>query len=130
MHVDSVSINVPVNRTDLYGLGSKYVYDRRAEYPTLGQIEISAVATNILAGQTDTLFSKDDVYQMQILFKKSTDSTTSSDVILTKFEDAKIVAQSINQTIGSNMTFNATFSFECSTTKGFLFSGLAGEVRD
>jgi len=130
MHVDSISINVPVNRTDLYGLGSKYVYDRRAEYPTLGQIEISAVATNILAGQTDTLFSKDDVYQMQILFKKSTDSTTSSDVILTKFEDAKIVAQSINQTIGSNMTFNATFSFECSTTKGFLFSGLAGEVGD
>lgn len=69
MHVQSVSINVPVNRIDLYGFGSKYVYDRRAEYPTLGQIEISATATNFITGQTDTIFSKDDVYQMELLFK-------------------------------------------------------------
>ena len=130
MHVQSVSINVPVNRIDLYGFGSKYVYDRRAEYPTLGQIEISATATNFITGQTDTIFSKDDVYQMELLFKKSSSPTNATDTVLTKFQDAKIVAQSINQAIGSNMAFTATFSFECSTSKGFLFSGLAADVGD
>ena len=130
MHVQSVSINVPVKRIDLYGFGSKYVYDRRAEYPTLGQIEISATATNFITGQTDTIFSKDDVYQMELLFKKSSSPTNATDTVLTKFQDAKIVAQSINQAIGSNMAFTATFSFECSTSKGFLFSGLAADVGD
>ena len=84
----------------------------------------------VVTGQTDTIFSKDDVYQMELLFKKSSSPTNATDTVLTKFQDAKIVAQSINQTIGSNMSFNATFSFECSASKGFLFSGLAADVGD
>ena len=54
----------------------------------------------------------------------------TTDNVLTKFQDAKIVSESISQSIGSNMSFDATFSFECSTTKGFLFSGLAAAVGD
>ena len=125
MHVQSVAINIPINRTDLMGFGSKYVYDRRAEYPTLGQMQISATANHIVTGHSHAIFSKDDDYQMEILFKKGT-----TDNVLTKFQDAKIVSESISQSIGSNMSFDATFSFECSTTKGFLFSGLAADVGD
>lgn len=125
MHVQSVAINIPINRTDLMGFGSKYVYDRRAEYPTLGQMQISATANHIVTGHSHAIFSKDDDYQMEILFKKG-----ATDNVLTKFQDAKIVSESISQSIGSNMSFDATFSFECSPTKGFLFSGLAADVGD
>ncbi len=125
MHVQSVAISIPINRTDLMGFGSKYVYDRRAEYPTLGQMQISATANHIVTGHSHAIFSKDDDYQMEILFKKGT-----TDNVLTKFQDAKIVSESISQSIGSNMSFDATFSFECSPTKGFLFSGLAADVGD
>lgn len=130
MHVQSVSINIPVNRTDLYGLGSQYVYDRRAEYPSLGTMNISAIATTPLSGVTDKIFSKDDSYQMEVRFNRSDASANKTHTVSAKIQDAKIESQSISQSIGSEMAFNATFSFECNPEKGLLFSGLAAAVGD
>jgi hypothetical protein len=130
MHVQSVSINVPVNRTDLYGLGSEYVYDRRTEYPSLGTLDISAIATTPLSGVTDKIFSHDDAYQMEIRFNTSDASAAKTHTISAKIQDAKIQSQSISQSIGSEMTFEATFSFECNPERGLLFSGLAAAVGD
>ena len=130
MHVQSVSINVPVNRTDLYGLGSEYVYDRRTEYPSLATLDISAIATTPLSGVTDKIFSHDDAYQMEIRFNTSDASAAKTHTISAKIQDAKIQSQSISQSIGSEMTFEATFSFECNPERGLLFSGLAAAVGD
>ena len=130
MHVQSVSINIPINRNDLYGLGSQYVYDRRAEYPILGTLDISAVATTPLSGVTDKIFSHDDAYQMEIRFNTADASAAKTHTISAKIQDAKIESQSISQSVGSEMTFDATFSFECNTEKGLLFSGLAAAVGD
>tara|TARA_Y100000310_G_scaffold283626_1_gene305743 strand:- start:2057 stop:3220 length:1164 start_codon:yes stop_codon:yes gene_type:complete len=130
MNVQDISIDIPINRTDLYGLGSKYVYDRKAEYPSLGQLNVSATATYPVSGVTDKIFSDDDVYQMEVRFNTSDSSSDKTHTISAKIQDAKIESQSISESIGSNMLFSATFSFECSTSKGFLFSGLAGAVGD
>lgn len=130
MHVQNVSINIPVNRTDLYGLGSKYVYNRKAEYPSLGELSVSAIATAPLSGVTDKIFSKDDVYQMEVRFNTSDATADKTHTVSAKIQDAKIESQSISHSIGANMSFDATFSFECNPTKGFLFSGLAAAVGD
>lgn len=130
MHVQSVSINVPVNRTDLYGLGSEYVYDRRVEYPSLGTLDISAIANTPLSGVTDKIFSHDDAYQMEIRFNTSDSSADKTHTVSAKIQGAKIESQSISQSIGSEMTFEATFSFECNPERGLLFSGLAAAVGD
>jgi hypothetical protein len=128
MHVQNVSINIPINRTDLMGFGSKYVYDRKTEYPSLGQIEFSAIAgANIAEGDTDTIFSKDDVYQMEIIFSTTDSSATKTRSVSTKIQNAKIQSQSINQSIGQNLMFDASFSFECSPTTGFVLSGIGYE---
>lgn len=124
MHVQSVSINIPVNRTDLLGFGSKYVYDRKTEYPSLGQMRVSAVASNIAAGTTDEIFSKDDVYQMEVIFNTTDSTANKTPAVSTKIQNAKIESQSISQSIGSNMAFDASFSFECNPTTGFVFSGI------
>jgi hypothetical protein len=124
MHVQDVSISIPINRTDLMGFGSKYVYDRKAEYPSLGQLNISAIATDVKQGATDNIFSKDDVYQMEIIFNTTNSSAVKTPAIATKIQNAKIQSESISQSIGDNMTFNASFTFECTPTTGFLFSGV------
>jgi len=130
MHVQDISINIPINRTDLYGLGSNYVYNRKTEYPSLGELSVSAIATAPLSGVTDKIFSKDDVYQMEVRFNTSDSSANKTHTISAKIQDAKIESQSISHSIGANMSFNATFSFECNPSKGFLFSGLAAAVGD
>ena len=124
MHVQDVSINIPINRTDLMGFGSKYVYDRKAEYPSLAQLNISAIATDIKQGATDNIFSKDDVYQMEIIFNTTNSSAVKTPAVATKIQNAKIQSESISQSIGGNMTFDASFTFECTPTTGFLFSGV------
>jgi hypothetical protein len=61
---------------------------------------------------------------MEIIFNTTNSSAVKTPAIATKIQNAKIQSESISQSIGDNMTFNASFTFECTPTTGFLFSGV------
>ena len=137
-HVHSLSINIPINRTDLLGLGSNYVYDRRPELPSLGQISIEATASefdpgkylpgsDLGAGLRD-IFVHDENYDMEVIFNETDDDLNKTPRVSMRMYNAKLQSQSVSQGIGDNMTVSAVFTFECTPdqtprTAGFTFSG-------
>ena len=130
MHIQDISIDVPINRTDLYGFGSKYVFDRRANFPGLGNVSFTAIANNINDGTTDTIFSEDRAYDFTITFLDPTsplnsEGLPSNKAVELEITKAKCQSQSFSQNIGDNMEVNATFTFECNHVTGFKFSGSA-----
>ena len=130
MHVHSINIDVPINRTDLFGFGSKYVYDRRAKFPGLGNISFSATANNFTDGNLDTIFSEDQEYEFTITFLDHTSSLSSAGkpsnkAIELEVTKAKCQSQSFSQNIGNNMQVEGSFTFECTPFTGFKFSGIA-----
>ena len=130
MHIQNISIDIPINRTDLYGFGSKYVFDRRANFPGLGNVSFSAIANNFTDGTTNTIFSEDQNYNFTITFLDPTSPLTSqgkpsNKAIELEISKAKCQSQSFSQNIGDNMQVDATFTFECSHVTGFKFSGIA-----
>lgn len=130
MHINSINIDVPINRTDLFGFGSKYVYDRRAKFPGLGNISFSATANNFTDGDLDTIFSEDQEYDFTITFLDHTSSLSSAGkpsnkAIELEVTKAKCQSQSFSQNIGNNMQVEGSFTFECTPFTGFKFSGIA-----
>jgi hypothetical protein len=130
MHINSINIDVPINRTDLFGFGSKYVYDRRAKFPGLGNISFSATANNFTDGNLDTIFSEDQEYDFTITFLDHTSSLSSAGkpsnkAIELEVTKAKCQSQSFSQNIGNNMQVEGSFTFECTPFTGFKFSGIA-----
>ena len=130
MHVNSINIDVPINRTDLFGFGSKYVYDRRAKFPGLGNISFSATANNFTDGTVDTVFSEDQDYDFTITFLDPTSPLNSAGkpsnkAVELEVTKAKCQSQSFSQNIGNNMQVEGSFTFECTPFTGFKFSGIA-----
>jgi hypothetical protein len=130
MHITSVDIDIPINRTDLFGFGSKYAYDRRAKFPGLGNMSISATANNINDGTLNNIFSEDQDYDFTITFLDPTgpldsDGKPANKAVELEVTKAKCQSQSFSQSIGSNMEVQGTFTFECTPSTGFKFSGIA-----
>lgn len=130
MHIQDISIDVPINRTDLYGFGSKYVFDRRANFPGLGSVSFTAIANNFTDGTTDTIFSEDQTYNFTVTFLDPTsplnaNGLPSNKAIELEISKARCQSQSFSQNIGDNMEVTAAFTFECSHVTGFKFSGIA-----
>jgi len=130
MHINNISIDIPINRTDLYGFGSKYAYDRRAKFPGLGNISFSATANNFTNGTVDTVFSEDQEYDFTITFLDPTSPLNSqgkpsNKAVVLEVTKAKCQSQSFSQNIGDNMQVDGSFTFECTPFTGFKFSGVA-----
>ena len=139
-HVNSVSINIPITRRDLFGLGSNYVYDRKPQFPSLGQISIEATASEFDAGKYVTasnsdlgaglrdIFVHDENYDMEVIFNETDSDSHKTPRVSMRIYDAKLQSQSFSQGIGGSMNVNAVFTFECTPdqvpkTAGFTLSG-------
>ena len=132
MHITDISIEVPIERTDLYGFGSKYVYDRRAMFPAVGNISFSAIANNFNNGMTDDIFAEDQEYDFTITFMDPTspvnsDGKPSNKAVELEVTKAICQTQSFSIGMGGNMSVQGSFAFECSHRAGFKFSGVAGD---
>lgn len=130
MHIRNIEIDIPINRTDLFGFGSKYVHDRRAKFPGLGNMSISATANNIKDGNLNNVFSEDQEYDFTITFLDPTGPKNSigkpaNKAVELEITKARCQSQSFSQSIGSNMEVQGSFTFECTPTTGFKFSGIA-----
>ena len=132
MHIRNIEIDIPINRTDLFGFGSKYVHDRRAKFPGLGNMSISATANNIKDGNLNNVFSEDQEYDFTITFMDPTspvnsDGKPSNKAVELEVTKAICQTQSFSIGMGGNMSVQGSFAFECSHRAGFKFSGVAGD---
>jgi hypothetical protein len=128
MHINQVSINIPINRVSSQGFGSNYVTERKAQFPSMGSLSFSATANNFNQENLDNIFTKDEEYTFTITFKDPTSSAggiPTNKAIELEVSKARCQSESFSQGIGGNMEVNAGFSFECTPFTGFKFSGIA-----
>jgi hypothetical protein len=128
MHINQVSINIPINRVSSQGFGSNYVTERKAQFPSMGSLSFSATANNFNQENLDNIFTKDEEYTFTITFKDPTSSAggiPTNKAIELEVSKAKCQSESFSLGIGGNMEVNAGFSFECTPFTGFKFSGIA-----
>ena len=104
-HVQSVSINMPLSRSPLQRLGSRFPFAREVDFPINVSMSVSALVNE----ETDmnlanTLTS--GVQNASVTLKNK----SGNDVVTYTLKGLKIDSESMSSSIGSNKTVDLTFS--------------------
>jgi hypothetical protein len=114
--LQNLNINLDFNRTDLYGLGSNYVYDRKLNYPVMGTIEIEALVSGFNSGFMSGIVNNENDYSFEIQFTNPTNVAATG---LYRFSRAKLESFNYSMAVNNIMSFNASFSVEILSNTGF-----------
>jgi hypothetical protein len=95
--IQSFNIDIPFERTSLYGLGSNYIYGRKANSPARGSASISAIEIEMLNLQN----GKQSYFFIQ---------------------NAKVNSISYSLNVNGLMEFSASYSFEVNDNGGLVIS--------
>lgn len=64
--IQNVSIDVPIPRQDIYGMGSNYVFNRKLKLPIIGQLGIDMVLRGYTQDQVESFLTDTDVFDIKI----------------------------------------------------------------
>tara|TARA_Y100000004_G_C8953646_1_gene429746 strand:- start:911 stop:2071 length:1161 start_codon:yes stop_codon:yes gene_type:complete len=106
-HVQSASISLPLSRTPIDRLGSRFPFAREVDFPVNATLNVSAVV-NDSASQDLADILNSGAQTATITVKDST--TDSNDAIKYTMKGLRIDSQSFSSSIGSNKTVDITFS--------------------
>ena len=67
--IKSMSISIPVTRVDLHGLGSDYVRERKMQYPSRGNLNISSLVSKYETGFVSGLLRNESAYDFTVTAK-------------------------------------------------------------
>ena len=64
--IQNVSIQLPIERQDIFGMGSNYVFNRKLKLPIIGQLSLDMVVRGYEPDEVDSFLTKADVYDLVI----------------------------------------------------------------
>ena len=64
--IQNISINMPIPRQDIFGMGSNYVFNRKLQLPIIAEASIDMVFRGYDQDQVDSFLTKADVYDLTI----------------------------------------------------------------
>lgn len=108
-HVQSVSISIPLSRTPIDKLGSRFSFARVVDFPITPTLSVSAIVSETQSvSLTDIINDDQFIDELQFTFKDAdSGSTPRASYKLTKL---KLDSQSFSSSIGPNKTVDLNFS--------------------
>jgi hypothetical protein len=124
-HVQSASISLPLSRTPIDRLGSRFPFAREVDFPVNATLNVSAIVAETQSANLADLLNS-GVQEASILVK----DTTGAQAIQYRMKGLKVDSQSFSSSIGSNKTVDITFSTQIGgpndELNGLFMSGING----
>jgi hypothetical protein len=133
--IQSLNINIPIERVDFDGLGSNYKYFRKISYPLLGRLSVRALANDFETGVLNKIICNDQEYSMEISIDRSVCSTifacdgegkedkAMKFIINGLLLESYSISNSVGRGENSSIDLNYSFSITKSRRKGIFASG-------
>jgi hypothetical protein len=125
IHLQSVSMSLPLGRTPIERLGSKFAYARVVDFPVTATISMNGIQTEVAGGNLVNLIESNPKSDIEITVRKP--GQPNSTAIKYVIKNAQLDSASISSSIGSNKTADFTFSTQIGgvndTTNGIQMSG-------
>jgi hypothetical protein len=126
IHVQSVSLSLPLSRTPIERLGSRFAFARVTDFPITATMTVNAIVNETVARNLADMV--DDSNERSITLTINKVGTTDPAVKYT-FSAARLDSQSFSSDIGSNKSVDLTFSTQIGGPNdllhGIYFSGAA-----
>jgi len=122
-HIQSVSISLPLARSPLQRLGSKFPFARTVDFPVEISMNVSAVMNDTQSANLASILDS-GVQDVSFLIN---DPTGGDPAIRGELKSVRLDSQSFSSSIGANKTVDLTFSTQVSgpqdAENGFFMSG-------
>ena len=107
-HIQNVSIEVPIGRTTLERLGSRFGFTKVIDFPVEITVNMSAIVADLKSsGAITTLLDADTTKTLAFVFKAPGSATQR---IVYEVRGAKLVSENFSSAIGDNKSVDLTFT--------------------
>jgi len=127
IHIQSASLSLPLSRTPIERLGSKFPFARVVDFPVNATLTVNAVVNTMEAQNLANMISgcgQGTLRDVSVSMKECGGSTTGLNLTL---KGCTIDSESFSSSVGSNKSVDLTFSTQIGgtkdTTKGVFMSG-------
>jgi hypothetical protein len=129
IHIQSASLSVPLGRSPIQRLGTRFAYARTVDFPVNVTLSVSAILNEVQTRNLSTIIDDSTTNNITLTLK---DVDGGSALIYTLL-GCKLDSESFSSSIGSNKTVDLTFSTQIGgnndTSNGvFLTASGAGDV--
>jgi len=110
-HVQSASISVPLSRTPIERVGSKFPFARVVDFPVNATMSVSAVLNEIEAGNLADIIGGcggDEIKEVSVTLR----ACEGTDVLKWSLKGCTLDSESFSSSIGSNKTVDLTFGVQ------------------
>jgi hypothetical protein len=129
INVQSVSLSLPMSRSPIERLGSRFAFARVVDFPITATMTVNAVVNEQVASNLADMV--DDNADRTISLTFNSPGTSVAQAIYT-FKGARLDSESYSSDIGSNKSVDLSFSTQIGgpndTLRGIFFSGAAAKV--
>jgi hypothetical protein len=124
LHIQSASLSLPLGRTPIERLGSKFAYARTVDFPVTATLTLNGVQNETASGNLVDLVEANPKQDIIVSIKQPGTQTLAVQYI---FKRAQLDSASVSSSVGSNKTADFTFSTQIGgandTTNGIQMSG-------
>lgn len=107
IHIQSASLAIPLSRTALQRLGTKFAYARAVDFPVKATLSVSAILNEVVATDLSNIIN-DSSRKSITLTLKGPDGTT--DRMIWTLKGCTLDSESFSSSIGSNKSVELSFS--------------------
>ena len=105
-HWQNFSFSLPMSRTSLSKLGSKYAYFKAPDFPVEATVSASAIMSTAVAGNLSGLLCGGDVREISAAFKLN---CSADQMFKIKLRGAQLASQNFSSSIGDNQTVDLSW---------------------
>jgi hypothetical protein len=109
-HIQNLSIEVPIGRTTLERLGSRFGFTKVIDFPVEITVNMSAIVADLKAtGSIASLLDSDTTKTLAFIFKLPGSAGNEARIVY-ELRGAKLVSENFSSTIGDNKSVDLTFT--------------------
>jgi len=127
IHVQSASLSIPLSRTPIERLGSKFPFARVVDFPVNATLSINAIVSTMEANNLASMISgcgQEETQDVKLTLKECGGDATG---MIIDLKGCTIDSESFSSSIGSNKSVDITFSTQIGGTRdknnGIFVSG-------
>ena len=107
LHLQSASLALPLSRTPIERLGSRFAFARVVDFPIVATLNVSAIVNEVQSRNLASMLDDNSERDITMRIKDSKD--TSKDAMIFTLKGSRLKSESFSSSIGSNKTVDLVF---------------------
>ena len=107
LHLQSAALTLPLSRTPIERLGSRFAFTRVVDFPVVASLNVSAVVNETVARNLAEMLNDSAERNISLRIKNPKD--ISKDAMIYTLKGARLTSESFSSSIGANKTVDLVF---------------------